>query len=438
MMINIIKKLKISKVITNSLWMILSTVIQMIVSLFLNIYIARYLGANNYGVINYGLSFVNFFASICTLGLNTIVIKYLISEKNKQGQIIWTCILMRIISSIISIILILLVVLFLKGYDKLIIITTFLQSISLIFDSFSIINLWYQSKLESKYTAIITFISYMVMAAYKIFLLLTKKNVIWFAASHCVSSLVTATLLLILYKKHKGQKFSFSLPKGIELIKLSYHFIISGLMVAVYAQTDKIMIGSMINDISAVGYYSVATTVVSLWSFIPTAIINSFQPNILETKEINKIEYENKIIQLYTIIVYLSIFYTLFILIFGKLIVLILYGNEYLPAVMSLKIAIIGCLFSFIGVVREFWLICENKERFAKWFALIGVVTNIILNYILIPLYGISGAAIATSVTQITTAVIAPLFFKETRKSLVHLGRGMIFDFNKKNFKIIE
>ncbi|MBQ9833924.1 MAG: flippase [Bacilli bacterium] len=426
---SIIERFKNSKIIKNSIWMILATIIQMFISLFLNIFIARYLGANNYGVINYGLSFVNFFASVCTLGLNTIVIKYLVTEKENQGQIIWTCILLRIISSIISIMLILIVIVFLKGYDQLILITTFLQSITLIFDSFSIINLWYQSKLESKYTAVVTFIAYIVMALYKIILLIAKKNVIWFAASHCVSSLVTSILLIILYKKHNGQKFSFSLPKGKELLKQSYHFIISGLMVAVYAQTDKIMIGSMIKDISAVGYYSVATTVVSLWSFIPTAIINSFQPNILETKKVDSNSYEKKLVQLYTIVIYLSILYTLFILVFGRLLVLILYGNEYLPAVVSLKIAIIGCLFSFVGVIREFWLICENKQKYAKWFALIGVITNIVLNFIMIPFLGIEGAAIATTITQIMTGLFAPLFFRDTRLAFKHFLKALIFQY---------
>ena len=98
----IINKFKKSKIVKNSLWMISATVIQMILSLFVNIVVARYLGTTNYGILNYGLSFINFFMGICTLGLNSIVIKYLVNEKNNQGEIIGTCIIMRIISSIIS------------------------------------------------------------------------------------------------------------------------------------------------------------------------------------------------------------------------------------------------------------------------------------------------------------------------------------------------
>ena len=428
----IINKFKKSKIVKNSLWMISATVIQMILSLFVNIVVARYLGTTNYGILNYGLSFINFFMGICTLGLNSIVIKYLVNEKNNQGEIIGTCIIMRIISSIISIIMIIILVILLKGNDKIIIITTLLQSLSLVFESFTVINLWYQYKLQSKYTALITFIACIVMAIYKVILVVLKKNVIWFAFSHCVSSIIVAILLYIIYKKQRGPKFSFSKFKGKELLKQSYHFILSSLMVAIYAQTDKIMIGSMIDDISAVGLYAVSTTIVSLWSFLPSAIINSFQPVILEYKKTSINNYKLKLKELYSIIIWLSILYTLFIFFCGKYLVLLLYGNDFLGGVDSLKIAIFGVTFSYIGCVREVWLVCEGKQKYAKWFSFIGAVLNIILNLILIPKYGIIGAAIATMITQIVIAIIVPLLFKDTKECVAHILDGLFLRFLKK------
>jgi len=419
-------KFKKSKIAKNSLWMISATIIQMILSLFVNMIVARYLGTTNYGILNYGLSFINFFMGICTLGLNSITIKYLVNEKDNQGKIMGTCIGMRLISSIISIIMIMIFVVLLKGNDKLIIITTFLQSISLIFESFTVINLWYQYKLQSKYTAIVTFIAYIAMVIYRVVLVLLKKNVIWFAFSHCISSIVIAILLYIIYKKQKGPKFSFSKAKGKELLGQSYHFILSSLMVAIYIQTDKIMLGSMIDDISAVGLYAVSTTIVSLWSFLPSTIINSFQPVILEYKKTSPEKYKLKLKQLYSIIIWLSILYTLFIYVFGKYLILILYGNDFIGGLSSLKIAIFGVAFSYIGCVRETWLVCEGKQKYAKWFSLIGAVFNVVLNLILIPRYGIVGAAIATTATQIVTAIIVPLLFKDTKECLKHIFDGLV------------
>lgn len=426
----VINKFKNSKIAKNSMWMIMTTVIQMIISLAVNMVVARYLSVEDYGILNYGLSFINFFIGICTLGLNSITIKYLVSEKDEQGKILGTCIVMRLISSILSVIMIMLIIIVLKN-DKVIIITTLLQSISLIFESFSTINFWFQHKLQSKYTAIIAFVAYLFFAAYKIILVLLKKELYWFAFSNCVSYIVIAILLMIFYKKQKGQKLTFSWPKGKEMLKHSYHFILSSLMVALYAQTDKIMIGSMVDDISAVGLYSVSTTIINLWSFLPTAIINSFNPVLVEKKKVSNKDYLSKLKQLYSIIFWLGMAYTLFILIFGKLIIIILYGQKYLGGLSALRIAIFGVTFSFIGVVREFWLVCENKEKYAKWFAIIGVVTNIVLNFILIPIIGIVGAAIATAFTQFTTGIIAPLVFEETRECGSHIFSGILFKFYK-------
>lgn len=423
-------KLKNSKIARNSMWMIIATIIKMIISLFINMIVARYLGVTNYGIINYGLSFINFFTGVCTLGLGTITIKYLINEKDNQGEIMGTCIAMRLASSIVSVFLISIIVFILKSNDQTIIIATFLQSLALIFESFTVIEWWYQYKLQSRYTSIIIFIAYVCMAIYKLILVYFKKNVLWFSFSNCISSIIIALLLVSIYRKNNSPKFSFSLSKAKVLLSESYHFILSSLMVAIYAQTDKVMIGSMTNNIADVGLYAVSTTIVSLWSFLPTAIINSFKPAILEIKRVSYDKYKSKLKQLYAIIIWLSLAYTLFILILGKPIVLILYGNEYLASLPTLKIAIFGVMFSFVGVIREFWLVCEGKQKYAKWFAIVGVIVNITLNTTLIPIMGITGAAIATAITQVSTALIAPLFFKETRESINYFICGLIFKFN--------
>ena len=86
----------------------------------------------------------------------------------------------------------------------------------------------------------------MYLWLYKIILLITNKSVNWFAISNSVEYFVVAILLLYLYKKKGGQKLTFSKEYAKELLKKSYHFIISGLMVAVYNSTDKFMLKQII------------------------------------------------------------------------------------------------------------------------------------------------------------------------------------------------
>lgn len=426
----IVNKLGHSKIAKNSAWMVTETIIQMVISLVVNKIVSQYLGVANYGIINYGVSFLNFFNGICTLGLGTIAIKYLVNEKDKQGEIIGTCIGMRLISSFISMLLISILVFILKYGDDTIIIVSIIQSFSLLTDTFNTISWWNQYKLQSKLSALATFIAYLTTASFKLILVFTKKSVVWFAFSNVIQSLIIAIVLYVIYKKQKSPLFSFSINRGKMLLKESYHFILSGLMVAIYTQTDKLMIGSMIDDMSAVGLYSVSVTIMQLWTFLPTAIISSFKPALLEIRKNSYDRYMTKLKQLYSLIIWLSIAYTVFVFVFGKYIILILYNEEYLGALSSLRLIIFGVLFSFVGVVREFWLVCEGKQKYAKYFALFGATGNIIMNYLLIPRYGITGAAIATLSTQILTAIVVPLLFKDTREAVKHFLCGLLFKYN--------
>ncbi|NLA34053.1 MAG: flippase, partial [Tenericutes bacterium] len=426
-MINNLKnKITHSLTMKNSIWMIIANIIQMIIALFINRTVAEYLDVENYGIINYGISFVAFFTSLCTLGFNSILIKELINNKNKNGKIIGTSVTLRLISSLISIILIYIIIFLLKENNKEIVFCALLQSLALFFDAFTIIGLWYQANLKSKYVAITGLVSYIVVAIYKLTLVYNKKSIYWFAFSNSLTSIVIGTILIFLYFKHKGQKFSFSLETGKNLLKNSYHFILSGLMIAIYAQIDKIMIGSILENISAVGLYSVATTIITLWSFVPNSIVTAFNPTIVFAKNESKEKYIRRLKQLYSIIIWLSIAYALFITIFSKQIIGILYGSKYLGATTALNISIWGVSFSFIGVVREIWLVNNNIQKYSKWFAILGALANIILNIFMIPTFVIVGAAIATFITQLLTGLIANLFFKETRVNFKYIIEAML------------
>ena len=194
--INKILKLTKTKVAKNTIWIIAERIFQMLISLIVGALSARYLGPSNYGLINYGISIVTFFLSIAKLGLENIIIKEYIENKNENGKIIGTALIMRTISSIISIILIYMLVTILKPNEELTIIITMLQSISLIFQSYEIIDYWFQSQLNSKYVSITKSVAYVIVSIYKIFLLVTKKSVIWFAMSTTIDYIVIFIILI--------------------------------------------------------------------------------------------------------------------------------------------------------------------------------------------------------------------------------------------------
>lgn len=420
---SIFKKIFSNKVAGNTIWIISERVVQMIISIIVGALSARYLGPSNYGLLNYGAAFVTFFSCIAKLGLDSIIVKEIIDNNENEGTIIGTSIVMRMISSIISIIIMVSLISILKPSDNVIILLSFLQSLSIIFQIYEIIDCWFQSKLKSKYVSIAKIIAYLVVSVYKIFLLVTEKSVVWFAVSMSLDYFIILIILLIMYKKNKGQKFVVSKEKAKYLLKNSYHFIISGLVVIMYSQMDKIMIGNMIDEFQ-LGLYSAASTICGYMGFVPEAIINSFRPIIYEAKKNNK-KYLEKLKMLYFIVFWLGIMFCIFVTIFSKSIILILYGEEYISAQITLIIAVWYTAFAYLGSARSIWIVSEKKNKYVKKYVIIGGIINLLLNLSLIPSLGINGAAIATLISQIVVALIAPLFYKETRVSTKIIIEGI-------------
>ena len=126
-------------------------------------------------------------------------------------------------------------------------------------------------------------ITSLLVAGWKASLLLMQASVLWFAFSTTLEALVLALLLLYMYKRQGGKKWTFSLPVSRSMLAQSYHLIISGLMITLYTKLGQIMIGKLLGANDA-GIYAVAIRLSDLWFILPLAIINSARPIIMEQK----------------------------------------------------------------------------------------------------------------------------------------------------------
>ena len=421
----------------NALWLIGGKVIQMILSLVVGIFTARYLGPSNYGLVNYGTTYVSFFMSFCTLGINSVIIKDFFDHPEEQGKAIGTTLVLRIISSFVSALMIVGIVGILDHNEPLTIVVVALCSISLLFHVFDTFNYYFQSQYRSKITAIATLIAYVSTSVYKVILLITGASVAWFAFASSVDYIVLGILLYFFYVYNKGPHLSFSWEKGKGLLKQSCHYILSGMMVAIYGQTDKLMLKQML-DTTAVGYYSTATAICAMWTFVLQAIIDSIYPAILKLKGQDEYLYERKNKQLYAITFYISIFVSVLFLILGDFAIRILYGDAYAPAGLPLKIVTWYTAFSYLGVARNAWIVCEEKQKYLKYLYIVAAIMNVILNFIMIPFWGAAGAASASLITQIFTSIVLPLFIKGMkRNSILMLQAIVLYDvFGKPKQKI--
>ena len=235
-----------------------------------------------------------------------------------------------------------------------------------------------------------------------------------------------AVILYIFYKMNDGPKLSFSIKKGKQLLKVSHNYIWAGLITAIYGATDKFMLKQYMGE-ETVGYYSLAVSISTIWVFALSAIIESYSPTIIAQFKTNKNFYIKSNKRLYAIIFYTSMLVSLAICLIAPLLIKILYGEEYLPAVSPLRVVVWYVAFAYLGVARQSWIVCEDKQKYIKYIYLGSAVMNVILNAWLIPKLGAVGAAIASVAAEVSGILVFPLIIKPLRPNLKLLVDGIRF-----------
>lgn len=417
--------LKGNKVIYNASWIIGSKLLKAIISFIIGVFTVRYLGPSNYGIINYVSAIVAFVMPIMQLGFPSILVNEIVNHPDEEGKILGTSLVLSIIASIFSVISVIMFAMTANAGKTETIVVCSLYSLILIFQASEMTRYWFQAKLLSKYSEISSLIAYGLVSIYKVYLLVSNKSLVWFAMTHVIEAIIISVLLLFLYSKFSNQKLSFSLSLGKAMFSKSKYYIISGLMLIIFTQTDKIMLNFLMGDI-ATGYYSCALTCVNTSGFVFAAIIDSARPSVFEARRYSEELFEKRLSMLFSLVIWLSLVQSIFMTVFANLIISILYGQSYMPAVGVLQIAVWYVTFSNIGSVESIWVVSESKQNYLPWINLFGAILNILVNFSLIPVWGAIGAAFASVVTQLFSKFFLFFIIKPMRP----IGKIMLKSFN--------
>ncbi len=402
------------KVFKNASWIVACKLVKAILTIFITMFTARYLGPSNYGTINYAASLVVFFVPLVKLGFDSTMVHNFVDSPENEGEILGTSVFLNFISSLLSIIGMYIFVSIVNAGEKVTIIVCFLYSIQLVFQALEMIIYWFQYKLLNRYSSIAMLFSYLIVAIFQIYLLVSNSSIYWFAISNSIDFSIICIFLYIIYLKHGTQKITINFKIIPMLLNKSKYYIISSFMVTIFSQSDRIILKLFDGD-ESVGIYAAAVNCANMASFVYAAIIDSFKTPIFESKKNNLSLYKNNIVNLYSLVLYMSIIMCIIMTIFSKLIIQILYGQDYLKASSILKIIVWYTIFSYIGSIRDVILLAEEKQKYLLLINALGALFNITLNSILVPKFTIVGAAISALLTQIFTNFILNFIFKQLR-----------------------
>ena len=407
------------KYFANTSWLMVERILRMGVSLFVGIYVARYLGPERYGFLSYANSFVGIFLAFATLGLDEIVVRELVKTPEQREIILGSSFFLKLVGTLLMWMAILAAVPFTENDLKANILITII-AFGAVFQAFNVIDFNFQAKVKSKYVVHAQFVQLIVSSIVKIILVVNESPLIWFASVYCLDAIVLAVGLVFVYF-YNGEnifcwKWSFETSKY--LLHDSWPLILAGVVVSVYMKIDQVMIKEMLGA-KEVGLYAAAVKLSEAWYFLPMAITSSLFPAIINAKIYQKEDYFQRLQKLYDLMVWIAVAIALPTAILSPWIVELLYGNEYLESSSVLIIHIWSGIFVFLGVASSKYLLAENyiKKTFYRTF--VGALLNIIMNYYLIGIMGINGAALSTFASHFFAAYFYDILDKDLRKMFI-------------------
>ena len=411
----------------NTAWLMGEKILRMFMGLFVGIWVARYLGPEQFGLLSYAQSFVFLFTAIATLGLDSIVVRELVKDNSQQNVLLGTAFALKLIGSLCILPLLWLGVQFTSNdsYTNLLI---FIIGSGTIFQSFNVIDFYYQSSVLSKYVAFANTITLALSSIVKIVLILNETSLLAFAIVGVFDTVVLSLGLIYFYWQkthHSLREWQFDKVVAKQLLSDSWPLIISSVMISLYMKIDQVMIKEMLDN-NAVGQYAAAVRISEAWYFLPMAICGSIFPAIINAKKVSKVLYYQRLQRLYSVMVWLGIAVALPVTFMSDWIISLLYGSAYIEAGQILMIHVWAGLFVCIGVANNNWMVNENIQVYSTLNTVIGATLNIVLNYILIVNSGVLGAAISTLIAYAVSAYFSLFLWKKTKSSFYSISKSVI------------
>lgn len=402
----------------NTSWMFAEQMLRMVSGLVVGIWVARYLGPSQFGLFSYAIAFATLFSSIAKLGLDSILVSELVRTPQLRDIYLGTAFWLKLTGAIVMLATMAVAVRFTSN-NAITNLYIFIIGSGSVFQAFEVVDFYFQSKVLSKFVSICKMTQLLISALLKLYLIFIEADLFWFVMVSLVDQVTLGISLFLAYRYQKltnlYRNFDIKIAKSI--LSKSWPLIISGLVISIYMRIDQVMINEMMGA-KDVGIYSAAVRLTEVWYFLPVIITNSLLPAIINAKKIGEDNYYQRLQQLYTLMIWLAVSIALAMTFLSNWIILTLYGVAYIDAGNVLMINIWTGVFVFFGSAWSKWMLVENRLKMTTFFQINAMLFNVILNLILIPRFGIYGAAISTLIAASIGHTVLPLFIKSQRVAL--------------------
>lgn len=416
------------RILDNIGWLFVDRVLRLVVGLAIGVWLARYLGPEQLGQLSYAIAFVGLFGAIASLGLNGIVVRDIVRDPDGARSTLGTAFVLSFLGGLIASALAFACITWLRPHDGLTRMFVVILAFGFLIKSTEVIKYWFDSQLMSRYPVWIEGGAFLSAGAVKIAMIVQEAPLIAFVWITLAEAALGAAGLVAIYVKRavKVGPWRVRARRAKRLVKDSLPLALSGLAVMVYMRIDQIMLGDMLGA-EAVGIYSASVRISEMCYFIPMAIATSLLPSTIEAKKNDETLYYRRLQKLFNLTVLTALAIALPTALFSSWIVQALYGEKFAPAGTILAIHAWGGVFVSLGVISSNWLLVENLQKLSFYRTLFGAAINVGLNCVLIPTYGIEGAAVATVLSYAAAALLFDLLNRKSRVLFIMKLRSLSF-----------
>ena len=390
----------------NTGWLLVNQGLRLVGTLVIGVWVARYLGPEQYGIFNYAIAYVGLFTSVVPLGLNQINLRDLAVAPEERNTILGSSMGLQLLAAAAVLTVSLSIALWSQGDSPITRSVILIISLNTLLRPLDTITFWWRSQHRSAKIVLANAASLLFMVVVRSLLVLNEASLQAFAWVIVAEQAVFTATTIYLYQREgtsildlrwDSLRAKTSLKEGIP-------FLLSSLATSAFVRGNQIMVKE-IAGATANGYFAAASRISDLWSVVPQTLVSSAMPVISQAKLAGQAEYERKLVFLFRICSLVGLLGAATVSFLAPYVVPLLFGSQYRNATEILIIQIWYTLPQAINASTVPWIVNEGLAHVTFQKTVTQAVIVLALNFVLIPRYEGTGAAYSILIASFITGV---------------------------------
>jgi PST family polysaccharide transporter len=415
-------------------WLSVEQALRVAVGLTVGIWLAKYLGPERFGTLNFALSLAALCSAFAFQGLNTVLVRDQIERPDGDAETLATALLLRAIGGLVTFAIALAAMTALRPGDVESLALVALCSGAVLVQAGTVARSWFEARSRLPCAVRAEALAFVAVAAVKVALIYADAPLIAFGwAIFLEAVLATVGLAITLSRQRISMApWHATVRRLVQMWRDAWPLVLSSFTIMVYMRIDQIMIASLAGD-RAVGVYAAASKLSEFSHALPLVVVAAVVPSILEARATSEAEYSARWAVLLGRLATAAIAIAAAVAIAARPLVSMLFGEGYDEAADVLRIHVWTLVLVSLGTVSHRWYVSEGLQRLEMTWIAIAALVNVGLNAVLIPAYGARGAAVAMVLSMMLSALLLdacsarsrPLFFAKLR-ALVSGPRAVV------------